>query len=356
VIAEVRPGVAPTSTDRTKPDDIGLGGDPPRQDFERLALAAAFEEHLSDVDAAELPSFRPLVRGVPSPHPAPPTPRSGRPSAETSPATTVPLPFNRARALAAGQAPLQATSSRRGLRSRRLARRSAGPFVLVCLFLAGAVAGLGGAYVAGAEGMVDGAVQRARTVLTSLSGTLASPEIQTTGRPEAARSALAAAAGDSAPAAAGIAGKSGSDEQARASEERDQAASTAGSLAIGALPQTADVPVLSPGGAAAEIESDGVHATATMPSSITDRSPATASFALTRGDEAMKQRDVIAARRLYEFAASAGVAGAATAVARTYDPLYLRQVGVRGVQGDAETALRWYKRAWQEADTEARTR
>jgi TPR repeat protein len=70
----------------------------------------------------------------------------------------------------------------------------------------------------------------------------------------------------------------------------------------------------------------------------------------------MRQRDVIAARRFYEFAAAAGVAGAATAIARTYDPLYLQQVGVRGVQADPETALRWYKRARQEADTEARTR
>jgi TPR repeat protein len=65
---------------------------------------------------------------------------------------------------------------------------------------------------------------------------------------------------------------------------------------------------------------------------------------------------VIAARRFYEFAASAGVAGAATAVARTYDPFYLRQVGVRGVQADVETASRWYKRASEEANAEASRR
>jgi len=82
----------------------------------------------------------------------------------------------------------------------------------------------------------------------------------------------------------------------------------------------------------------------------------TASFALERGDEAMRQRDVIAARRFYEFAASAGVAGAATAVARTYDPLYLQQVGVRGVQADTAAALRWYKRASEEGDPAARPR
>jgi TPR repeat protein len=81
-----------------------------------------------------------------------------------------------------------------------------------------------------------------------------------------------------------------------------------------------------------------------------------AEFALARGDEAMRQRDVVAARRFYEFAASAGVAGAATAVARTYDPIYLQQVGVRGVKADAEAALRWYKRASAEGAPAARPR
>src|SRR6185312_10326347 len=81
-----------------------------------------------------------------------------------------------------------------------------------------------------------------------------------------------------------------------------------------------------------------------------------ASFALERGDEAMRLRDVIAARRFYEFAASAGVAGAATALARTYDPLYLQQLGIRGVKPDTEAALRWYKRASAEGDPAARPR
>src|SRR6185312_11757215 len=70
--------------------------------------------------------------------------------------------------------------------------------------------------------------------------------------------------------------------------------------------------------------------------------------------EAMRQRDVIAARRFYEFAASAGVAGAASALARTYDPLYLQQLGIRGVKPDTEVALRWYKRASTEGDPAAR--
>jgi len=127
------------------------------------------------------------------------------------------------------------------------------------------------------------------------------------------------------------------------------------SLHTDALPQAEDMPPLSAGGAAKEMASDGAHTGAMVSPSIKDKSPAMASFALTRGDEAMEQRDVIAARRFYEFAASAGVPGAATAVARTYDPLYLQQVGVRGVQADAETALRWYTRAWEEGDPEART-
>lgn len=69
----------------------------------------------------------------------------------------------------------------------------------------------------------------------------------------------------------------------------------------------------------------------------------------------MRSGDVVAARRYYQISASAGIAGAATAIARTYDPVYLQQIGVRGLQPNPEAAKRWYEKAIEEGDAEART-
>jgi hypothetical protein len=60
------------------------------------------------------------------------------------------------------QAGARATSSRRELGSRSVSQPSCRPFLLVCLFVAGAVAGLGGGYVAGTKRIVDGTIEQAR--------------------------------------------------------------------------------------------------------------------------------------------------------------------------------------------------
>jgi hypothetical protein len=104
---------------------------------------------------------------------------------------------------------------------------------------------------------------------------------------------------------------------------------------------------------AAAGEADGDHPAAEV------RSPADAAFVslgLMRGDEAMARGDIVAARRFYELAASYRSASAATAVGRTYDPIYLNELGVRGLQPDAEKARSWYERAQQQGDGEARAR
>jgi TPR repeat protein len=224
--------------------------------------------------------------------------------------------------------------------------------LLVCFFLAGAVAGLGSAYVAGAERIVDGTIEHARTALSFLTGTATWRANQTRYGPAATRSATEGAANDIETAAAAIVVKSGDGEQARDSEGQGEP-SPVESWRPDALPQAEDVPPLSAGAAAKEMVSDGAHSTAMVSPSIKDQSLAMASFALLRGDEAMRQRDVIAARRFYEFAASAGVARAATAVGRTYDPLYLRGAGVRGLPGDATKARQWYEQGAQGGDAEA---
>ncbi len=78
--------------------------------------------------------------------------------------------------------------------------------------------------------------------------------------------------------------------------------------------------------------------------------------AMARGDEALAAGDVISARQFYELAASNGLAHAATAVGQTYDPNFLQGKGVRGALADARTAERWYEKAIDGGDAEARMR
>ncbi|HEV2546769.1 MAG TPA: hypothetical protein VGU20_05490 [Stellaceae bacterium] len=78
--------------------------------------------------------------------------------------------------------------------------------------------------------------------------------------------------------------------------------------------------------------------------------------ALKRGDESLRFGDIVSARRFYEFSASAGIAEAATAVAQTYDPAYLKAAGVRGVRANAEIARDWYEKAASRGDARAAQR
>lgn len=71
----------------------------------------------------------------------------------------------------------------------------------------------------------------------------------------------------------------------------------------------------------------------------------TVGILLLRADALMALRDVAAARLLYERAAHAGSARAATAAGRTFDPNYLPHLGVVGLQPDRASASRWYREA-----------
>jgi hypothetical protein len=308
VVAEIDTGLRPNSASQRDSEDFHIGDDVHRDaDMACSRLREAFEE--CETDATELPSFRPLMRGVPAPrYRARAVPRD--PWACDTSAAAAPLPFSRARALAAADAPLPAVA-------RAAPARSVRPFLLAAIFFAGTIAGLGGAVAARGDRLGAGAIEQAGSALSSLVHTIAWRE---------------------ASRADGLASRSP------------------------ALPTTVEISLPTDAGAAMATAAAASHPPAiAMPASAA-AIPAppviapTASFALERGDEAMRQRDVIAARRFYEFAASAGVAGAATALARTYDPLYLQQVGVRGVQADTAAALRWYKRASEEGDPAARPR
>ncbi|WP_338661846.1 hypothetical protein VQH23_16620 [Pararoseomonas sp. SCSIO 73927] len=73
--------------------------------------------------------------------------------------------------------------------------------------------------------------------------------------------------------------------------------------------------------------------------------PALLLLLLRRGDALLALGDVSAARLFYERAAAAGSAPAAIAMARTYDPAILGELGVRGLRPERDAAIAWYRRA-----------
>jgi hypothetical protein len=77
---------------------------------------------------------------------------------------------------------------------------------------------------------------------------------------------------------------------------------------------------------------------------------------LQRGDQLLSTGDIASARRFFERAADRGDSAAATRLAKTYDPLYLQQSGVRGVFGDPRKAITWYRKGISGGDIEAEMR
>jgi type II secretory pathway predicted ATPase ExeA len=75
-----------------------------------------------------------------------------------------------------------------------------------------------------------------------------------------------------------------------------------------------------------------------------------------RGNQLLAAGDVISARRFFERAAAAGDAAAACGVGKSFDPLFLRQMGARGLSGDAVTAIVWYRKATEAGNREAQER
>ena len=66
---------------------------------------------------------------------------------------------------------------------------------------------------------------------------------------------------------------------------------------------------------------------------------------LARGDWLFATGNVAAARLLYERAADAGEAQAAVRLGETFDPVYLDGSHLRGLHGDPEMAVFWYRHA-----------
>jgi TPR repeat protein len=72
-----------------------------------------------------------------------------------------------------------------------------------------------------------------------------------------------------------------------------------------------------------------------------------------RGQQAERQGDISGARRLYSTAAQQGHAMAARNLGRLYDPVYLGQTALGGIDADPAIARQWYERALAMGDAEA---
>jgi TPR repeat protein len=66
---------------------------------------------------------------------------------------------------------------------------------------------------------------------------------------------------------------------------------------------------------------------------------------VTKGKGFLKDGDLASARLLFQPAADAGNAEAAFILGTTFDPLFIRRMGVVGMEPDLARARQWYKRA-----------
>jgi Sel1 repeat len=82
----------------------------------------------------------------------------------------------------------------------------------------------------------------------------------------------------------------------------------------------------------------------------------TADASARRGDDMMAIKDISAARKYYEYAANAGSARAAAALARTLDPAFMTQLGAVGLKPDPTLAATWYRKAASLGDRDAEAR
>jgi TPR repeat protein len=72
-----------------------------------------------------------------------------------------------------------------------------------------------------------------------------------------------------------------------------------------------------------------------------------------RGQEAERQGNLSGARRFFASATEQGSSAAARSLGRLYDPAYLKQAALGGIDADPALARRWYERAVAMGDTEA---
>jgi Sel1 repeat len=72
-----------------------------------------------------------------------------------------------------------------------------------------------------------------------------------------------------------------------------------------------------------------------------------------RGKDFLKDGDLVSARLLFQRAAAAGNAEASFILGTTFDPRFIRRMGVVGMESDIARAREWYKRAAELGSAEA---
>jgi hypothetical protein len=123
---------------------------------------------------------------------------------------------------------------------------------------------------------------------------------------------------------------------------------------IAAIP-AAEPPAAAPDAAAPE--ASAAEAPAPPDSApVAALSPEEVGALLQRGDELLATGDIAASRLFYQRAAEQGSGPAATAVGKTFDPLFLEQLHARGIRGDAVTAAGWYRKAASAGDRQGQIR
>lgn len=173
-------------------------------------------------------------------------------------------------------------------------------------------------------------------------------------------------AGDAQAAGAGMSKQpmNAADAETRLAARRpgDQAVARHGEAALSALDDGQGVVPTSAVTAPAASRDDAAFKLApfaALSSSGRPPDPAYAALAETmvrRGNALFQHGDVSAARLLYDRAAAAGSAHAATAMGKTFDPTVLAGIGVVGLSPDPALAAFWYRRGLSLGDEEARTR
>ncbi|HRD64662.1 MAG TPA: AAA family ATPase [Candidatus Competibacter sp.] len=100
----------------------------------------------------------------------------------------------------------------------------------------------------------------------------------------------------------------------------------------------------------AEVEASSISSS--LPAPATSSATPLVLSHMRNGDALLARGDVISARLFYEAAADVGFAAAMTAVGKTYDPVILGQLGIKGFRADPAKAAEWYLKAAQAGDPE----
>ncbi|MGH7125888.1 MAG: tetratricopeptide repeat protein, partial [Stellaceae bacterium] len=136
------------------------------------------------------------------------------------------------------------------------------------------------------------------------------------------------------------------------------APTSAASVRTGTPQPPGETALLPPAGAAGNPPSEQTTSSAAPAEEMTSLplAAAVAEALIQRGNDLLRTGDIVSARFAFERAASSGNETAAVGVAKTYDPIFLAQNGVRGLRGDPARAAFWYGKAAATGSREARER